>query len=178
MSTTTDQAHLGPIANRMSLARIADLCIIGLAVVTAYGWYVRLQTDAESSRAMPKVGMSLAAASIDWKAKPATLAFILQDGCRYCDESIPFYKELLSEPRQNMQFAALFTHDSEHGRQYLTAHDIRVSNVAGNIKVPWTRVLTPTIAVCDSAGKILKVWIGRLSDQQKKELRAFIAHFG
>jgi len=52
------------------------------------------------------VGNKLAISGIDWSQSQQTLLLVLQKGCRYCEESVPFYqrltKEISSQPKTRL----------------------------------------------------------------------------
>ncbi len=73
-----------------------------------------------------------------------------------------------------MQFAAIFPHGEAVGRQYLRSINLPIDLVLGDVRPPWSHAVTPTLAVCDSNGTILRVWVGLLGENEQRDLRALL----
>jgi hypothetical protein len=98
-----------------------------------------------------------------------TMLVVVRSGCRYCDASMDFYKQLLaSSPKEAVLFVSYEPVDRT--TQYLSSHGITGAQVTSvpdrSLKVPGT----PSIVMIDPARRVQGVWIGKLSTDQEKEV--------
>ncbi len=162
----------GPFRKWLAIA--ADLAVIGLAIIVGVSAFERWHPGREQQGLAPLAGVRLDRLDIPWRQKKTTVVVVLQPGCQYCAKSAEFYARLAGNPRRNIQFVAVFPHSSELGEKYLHDLAIPLAAVPHDVRLPWARVVTPTLAVCDSGGTILRVWVGLLNEQQQREVQAFL----
>jgi thioredoxin-related protein len=103
------------------------------------------------------------------------LVVAVSPGCHFCNESMPFYKQLLDERNQKsspIKFIAAVPTESakaEESQKFATAGaqpDNLVHLDFAAIKVPGT----PTLMLVDNQGKVLDVWVGKLDERGQKEV--------
>jgi hypothetical protein len=95
--------------------------------------------------------------------------------CHFCNDSLPFYKQLVDERNQKgsaVKFvAAVPTDDAKapESDKFVNA-GVKPDNVVhldfSAIKVPGT----PTLLLVDNTGKVLNVWVGKLDASGEKEV--------
>ena len=109
-----------------------------------------------------------------------TLVMAVAPGCHFCDESLPFYKQLIEERNQKgskvQVMAAVPMQGAEETKNAEQAkltgagvtpdHLVNVDFSA--IKVPGT----PTLLLVDHQGKVLDVWVGKLDPDGEKAVLA------
>lgn len=97
--------------------------------------------------------------------------------CHFCDESIPFYKQIIDQRNQKDSrvkvIAAVPSEEAkaEEARKFASGGatpDGMVNMDFSAIKVPGT----PTLLLVDSDGKVLDVWVGKLDEGREKEVLA------
>jgi thioredoxin-related protein len=107
------------------------------------------------------------------------LVVAVAPGCHYCDESLPFYKQLIEQRNQQgspVKFIAAVPGEEEKGPESTkfagagVTPDQMVSVDFKAIKVPGT----PTLMLVDNQGKILGVWIGKLDADGEKDVLALL----
>ena len=111
---------------------------------------------------------------VDFAAAPATLLIVIREDCRFCQDSIPFYRQLsdarIKQPGSGVRLVVASTDVSESLASFLKSKEIRVDHIsnvqAGDLKVPGT----PALLLIDRSGKVAKVWRGRLAERQQKEV--------
>lgn len=155
----------------------ANLAIIIVAVILI-GNFVsskwRPKRDSEKLTAGSKVSLS----GVKWE-DGTTLVMALQKGCRYCDESAPFYRRLWqqrsgSEPRM----IAVVPGDKAEVAKYLDELGVVVDAIV-NVSLSDVHVsATPTVFLVDRAGRVSNVWVGKLDGNRENEViqRAFNSH--
>lgn len=95
--------------------------------------------------------------------------------CHFCNESLPFYKQLVDQRNQKgsaVKFVAAVPTEqlkAEESQKFATA-GVQVDNMVNidfaSIKVPGT----PTLMLVDKQGKVLDVWVGKLDEGHQKEV--------
>jgi hypothetical protein len=115
------------------------------------------------------VGKKLALSGVDWSKHDQTLLVILRKGCRFCDESAPFYQRLTKEiPNQTKTYLiAILPGNSDDNNQYLKEKMVPIQDVkqgsAEAIGVPGT----PALVLVDNTGTVVEQWIGKLPAAQE-----------
>ncbi len=156
------------------------LCVVGCAMgIKALGApaapVVRTGSVARTAPAPPPtytVGEKLTLAGVDFEAAEQTLLLVVRKGCRFCDESMPFYKQLGDDAsiakRTRLVIAA--PDEEQVSREELAKQAVRVDQVvkvsAGQLKVRGT----PTAILVDRSGAVRQVFIGRLDEAKQQEL--------
>ena len=100
--------------------------------------------------------------------------FYLSPSCRFCRESLPFYRALLgSFANSDFSFSVVML----EGRSAATEF-IKANRLAGAVAIDPATLKhlnlrsTPRVLIHDSAGKIKRAWTGRLSAEKEAEVRA------
>lgn len=148
--------------------------VVGLAIV-----WVLIRTYTPLGRpALPvahevKAGTQLAITGVDWSRSDRTLVLVLRKGCRYCEESLPFYRQLAGMQRRGEvdgRIIAVFPNDANSVREFVQSSGLSIATVSG---VPLDSVHvegTPTAILVDGRGRVLKSWVGVLSEDGKQEI--------
>jgi len=105
------------------------------------------------------------------------LVLALSPTCHFCNDSMPFYKQLLDQRNQKGSavkvIAAVPGDDVKSDEEKnFTSHGIQPDSIIAvdfkKIKVPGT----PTVLLVDNQGKILDVWVGKLDGSREREVLA------
>jgi hypothetical protein len=129
-----------------------------------------------------KVGDHLRGLSAyDWKAHDRTLVLVLRKGCRYCEDSMPFYRKLTDlekSGRIDAHLIAVLPDDAAAVQQLAQAEQLPVEWLP-SIALDQLKVrVTPTLILADRQGSILKVWVGELTASGETDLIAAISRLG
>ncbi len=163
--------------NKVEVA--ANVIVIVLAVVIGSVFL----TDRFASRGPGtnevKVGDQLAGLrAYNWKAHDRTLVLALRNGCHFCEDSMPFYRELAKLEQLNQigaHLVAVFPDDPAVVRQVVETQQLTIEVVAGfelgQVKVQ----ATPTVMLVDEQGRVSKVWMGELPAAEEAEVIAAIS---
>ncbi|HJQ23598.1 MAG TPA: hypothetical protein VKA60_06745 [Blastocatellia bacterium] len=109
---------------------------------------------------------------IDWKDNKQTLLLVLAQGCHFCSESAPFYKQLVEKNSAagNTKFVAIFPREVSEGHKYLDDLGVPIADVRqvsfGSIHVGGT----PTLILVDSMGVVKGVWLGKVAPESEAEV--------
>ncbi len=103
------------------------------------------------------------------------LVVAVSPGCHFCNESMPFYKQLLDQRNQKsspVKFIAAVPFaeaKAEEAQKFASAGaqpDGLVQLDFAAVKVPGT----PTLMLVDNNGEVLDVWVGKLEEDRQKEV--------
>ena len=99
--------------------------------------------------------------------------------CHFCNESMPFYKQLLDQRNQKsspVKFIAAVPFaeaKAEEAQKFASAGaqpDGLVQLDFAAAKVPGT----PTLLLVDNSGEVLGVWVGKLEEKRQREVLAVL----
>ena len=105
-----------------------------------------------------------------------TLVLWLHSKCRYCEESIDFYKRIAggsAKPR-------LILMGRESTRvlaDYASRHKLNVDHVMHVVRNDVRLTGTPTLVLVDASGVVRRVWMGRLSLREELSVLETVATF-
>lgn len=102
-----------------------------------------------------------------------TLVLILQSQCRFCRESMDFYRELARRrdaSRGVLTLGVLMPDDGQTARTYLKANGVAPNFVVARWSSRSRRVVTPTVLLVDRTGTLKAAWTGRMGPQAEGEL--------
>lgn len=154
-----------------ALANVATIVVCTIAAA----WFLRDMAGATpqaSSSAATRSQQVYAAGEqlpplkeVDYSLSETTVLLVVREGCRYCQESIPFYQKLAPAIRQTNGGARLVVVSSDSPdtiQRFLSAHEIVADKIVqappGALKVPGT----PTVIIATAEGKVESAWAGRL----------------
>jgi hypothetical protein len=152
---------------------LANLAIIVVAVAIC-GVLVKqyfFAAPVQASR-QPTVGSKVELPGVDLSSTEKTLLLVLQEGCRYCTESGPFYQKIAQEVANKggqVRIVAVLPQKPEEGQRYLSGLGVPVAEVAqaslGQLSVGGT----PTLIMV-SRGTVSDVWVGKLDTDQEAQV--------
>lgn len=115
------------------------------------------------------VGKKISVSDLDWTKNQQTLLLILQKGCRFCDESAPFYQSLVKEfsNQSKTHLVVVMPHNNDESQQYLKDKAIEIPDIKQATPKSIGVAGTPTLMLIDNSGTVLEQWIGKLSAEQE-----------
>ena len=162
------------------------LCLVGSALgvrALLYPPPPQRATDAPVTSRPPTapppqyaVGEPIKLSGVDFRAAAQTLVLVVRKGCRFCDESMPFYKRLGDDGliARTTKLVLAAPDDEIVSREELAKEAVRVDQVVkvrpGELKVRGT----PTAILVDQKGTVRQVLIGRLDESKQRELVALL----
>lgn len=165
--------------NRLTSVAFIGLCVVGMALgiqaLTRPRVIVNPRpavSNGAPQRALYQPGERLQLPGVDFSQANHTLVLVVKKGCRYCDESMPFYQKLGANESlaKRTRIVVVAPDDTTVSREELRKYNVRVDQVVqatlAQIKVQGT----PTAIVADKAGVVRHVAIGRLEESRQEEL--------
>jgi hypothetical protein len=126
------------------------------------------------------LGTRISISDVNWKDSRETLLVVLQEGCRFCSESAPFYKRLVAKASENgsIRLIAVLPQSPSEAHRYLDTLGVSIANVKqsnlSGINVPGT----PTLLLLDDQGIVRASWVGRLSAEKEIEVLDIVRNVG
>jgi len=167
--------------SRSKLDTIANVAIILVAVVALVvlfprAWEVIHPQPSRFEAGAAKPGERLPALKAMLPAgADRTLVIAVSPLCHFCNESLPFYKQLLDRRNQTGSAVKVIAavpnaKAREDELKTFQAGGVQPDGVVpadfGSIKVPGT----PTLMLVDREGKVLNVWVGKLEEDRQQEV--------
>lgn len=110
---------------------------------------------------------------VEWGASERTLLVVVRSTCRFCTESMDFYRRLTSGSRVS-KLVGVGTEPPETLRDYFSSHDVPIDVVSvpeGIMRVTGT----PTLILVDRRGTVERVWLGRIDPRQEQQVIAALS---
>lgn len=109
---------------------------------------------------------------IDFSTGRGTLLLFASSRCRYCTDSMPFYRKLATIPTSENQwrFVVVGREPAEILQGYVQSHaltSVKIISIApGVVRVR----ATPTLILVDTRGRVVREWRGQLQPRQEEEV--------
>lgn len=116
---------------------------------------------------------------LDYSKSSQTLLIAISSKCEYCNESIPFFRQLLEANLENQEatpIVAVFSETAGEVTRYISEQQINFDTLAGINYKSLNFPGTPSAVLISNEGKILNFWIGKLSKDAEKEIMDSIKH--
>lgn len=163
---------------KTKLEAIANVVVILAALAVGGEVLTRYLRSSRTSRSV-EVGDPLATVpGLDWSQHRQTLLLVLNTGCDFCQESVPFYQKLAQAQHPDgdgMEVVAVFPNEAEFVRQFTARESLSVRSVP---EVPMETLhvnATPTLILVNSDGRVERSWVGVLTARQEIDLLKLVS---
>ncbi len=152
----------------------ANITIILVAILLGYLLIQKLlfqqvpqiQPPAEISK-----GTKISLPNVDWQVNQRTLLIVLQKGCRFCTESMPFYKTLVEKSKEKgIKLIAVLPSSREESIRYLKENGVDIQDIKQSQLDLINVQGTPTLILVNEKGEVSNSWIGKLSSNKEVEV--------
>jgi len=111
------------------------------------------------------------AENIDWAQSERTLVLALQVRCKYCADSIDFYRILVpAATNEGIRVVAIFPDDKSEAEHYLSASELVIPEIKQSDLGVLGITGTPTLLLVNKDGIVQKAWEGKLPLPIEKEV--------
>lgn len=108
---------------------------------------------------------------IDWARNEQTLLLVLDEKCRFCTESAPFYQRLTQmATNSRVRLVAVLPQDVAASRQYLNNLKVPIEEVRQSGLDAMRVEGTPTLILVNGKGEVMEAWGGQLSTTEETEV--------
>jgi len=161
-----------PARRRLSVATDLSLLLASLLAIVVL--LVRLWAPGSASTTLPNfyernepLGRSLPVA-----LGPAERALViaLDSRCRYCTQSMDFYKQLEQTHRADTKIVVVGKEQEAALRAYVEQHALQADVVATVPRNYLKSTLTPFMLLVSADGHVLESWPGFLDEARRKEV--------
>jgi thioredoxin-related protein len=145
--------------------------LLGGVIVQKYFFAPPSAVSNQPPRLEPKIGLAMNVPDVNWSQQPKTLILALQSGCRFCNESAPFYKRVIESVKdKNVKLVAVFPTAVEESAAHLqklglSNMEVKQSSL-GSLQVSGT----PTLILTNEKGEVTNYWVGKLSPDKETEV--------
>ena len=164
---------MGKLGEKAELAANISIIVVAVLLIGVFFQKYFFSTTAVNQKApvQPVIGSKLNVSDVNFSSQPKTLVLALQVGCRFCNESAPFYKHIIENTQnKNVKLVAVFPTNIEESKAHLkelglTNMEVR-SLPLDNIQVRGT----PTLILTNEKGEITDYWVGKLTSDKETEV--------
>ena len=108
---------------------------------------------------------------VDWTHNDQTLLLVLDQKCRFCTESAPFYQRLTQmATNSRVRLVAVLPQDVAASREYLDSLKVPIEEVRQSSLDAMRVEGTPTLILVNGKGEVMEAWAGRLSTEEENEV--------
>jgi hypothetical protein len=161
------------------LETVTHVCLIGLCCL-AGGLLIEQrffsQPEAETVPPRGLVGREVKLPGADWQAAPVSILLQISSTCRFCNESMPFYKQLMAVRQAQSTKVPVIVASADAVavmQKHLEDQQVTVDKVLHS-RLESLGVVTPTVYIVDSQGVVKRVFIGKLDSSGEKELLSIV----
>lgn len=122
--------------------------------------------------AVNPLGKPVPLENVNWKENKKTLVLYLSTSCRYCNESSPFYKQLLEKfsNDKNVKLIAVLPQPVDESKEHLKGLGVNIENVYNAQLSSMGVAATPTLLIVNESGVVSEYWRGKLNSDREKEV--------
>jgi peroxiredoxin len=158
---------------RNALTTVANIAIVVSALVIVGVTLLPRALPRSRPASLPAVGTRLSGLQqVDFTRHDVTCVLFLKTDCRFCTESMAFYRTLLGLRQRNNRigFVAVSPEDIGSLTRYLSGHGLSVDSVV-SVPAGESGVLaTPTLIVVDRQRKVILATAGLLADARQQQV--------
>ena len=161
--------------------RLTNLAIILIAsiLLVSFVKFQFTQPETNSHRDSLKKGTILGEIQgAKLHESPRTLLLALSTHCRYCTQSLPFYKDLVrrlnAASRPSTKIVALFSESQDQVKEYTTLHEFSVASISDVDFLSLGIPATPALILVDRNSEVLNSWVGKVSKDEEKDVHGAI----
>jgi hypothetical protein len=158
------------------LDKIANIALIlGVAVflfIVIRGEFRSREQLKPSAQAL--VGTSVTLPGVVLSQSHMSLVIALSTKCHFCQDSLPFYKELTAKAQGKLDIIAVLPQPKSEAQSFLQSAGVSATKiVSANLTTigVWG---TPTLLLLDEHGKVQKEWVGILDESGRQQVLAKI----
>jgi len=120
-------------------------------------------------------GTRISLPEVDWSKSKLSVLLALSTKCHFCSESAPFYQQLQQAMPKNVAVVTVLPQTVDDSKPYVNKLGLSSSRVVQSTLASVNVSGTPTLMLIDQNGVVKDSWIGKLSDQEIKNVLERIA---
>ena len=150
---------------------LVAVLLVGVIVQKYFFSFTAGPVTNQKARLQPVVGSKLNIPDVNLTTHPKILVLVLQTGCRYCNESAPFYKRIVEIVKnKNIKLIAAFPSGVEESATHLKELGLNNMEVKQSPLNSLQVSGTPTLILINDKGEITDFWVGKLPPDKETEV--------
>ena len=154
---------------------LIGLCCLAGGLLIEQRFFSSTEADTVSARDL--AGREVKLPGANWQAAPVSVLLQISSTCRFCNESMPFYKQLMAARQAQAAKVPVIVASADAVavmRKHLEDQQVIVDKVLHS-RLESFGTPTPTVLIVDSKGVVRRAFIGELDPSGEKELLSIIA---
>jgi hypothetical protein len=103
-----------------------------------------------------------------------SLLLAISTSCHFCQESLPFYRELSAKTQGKLDLIAVLPQPLAESQTFLQKGALSVTRVVSTNLNQFGVLGTPTILLVDTHGRVQEEWLGFQDDKARQQVLARI----
>jgi hypothetical protein len=157
------------------IEKFANIAIIVAVVVfltvVIRGGYLR-RSPAPDKAPSELIGTTISLPGVNFTSRHASLILGISTQCHFCNESLPFYKQIADQLRGRVAVIAVMPQTEAEGGSYLEGAGATGVQVVSAKLSSIGVYATPTVVLVDNSGKVKSAWVGKLDDAAQQKVLA------
>lgn len=153
---------------------ITNVAIIIVAVLFGYFLVQKFLFPNQNQSQLQKEieeGTKISLPNVEWQSSQKTLLLVLQKNCKYCTESMPFYKILVQKASEKgVKVIAVLPNSLEESNQYLKENGVQIQEIRQTSLNTVNVRGTPTLMLLNEKGEVSNSWVGKLFPDKEQEV--------
>jgi hypothetical protein len=158
----------------LEVATNAAVLLVALLVLGNFAWVHLAEKPAPGIKAGLRKGDAFPTLpGVAYDKSSQTLVLAMSSKCEHCNESLPFFKQLVEtnvENNDGTRIVAVFTEKPEEVWRYISEQQLRLNTIPGIDFKALNLPGTPSAILISSEGRVLNFWIGKPSKDAEKEM--------
>ena len=153
---------------------LIGLCLLAGGILIEQRFFSAPDEEPPGLRNM--VGREVKLPGADWNAAPVSVLLEISSTCRFCNESMPFYRQLMAARQAAAAKVPVIVASRDAVaviRKHLADEQVDVDKVLHSRLDDFAPV-TPTVYVVDAKGVVRRMFIGKLDPSGEKELLSIV----
>jgi hypothetical protein len=152
-------------------AVIAAIAVVVVAVNQRERGIVASRTRVEAIQV--QVNGPIKVPGVDFRLSDRTLVLVASTSCRYCTNSLPFYKrlsELGSREAKRLRFVVVGQEPVERLEDYFSKAGVSIDQITSVAGAEAPSLVTPTLILVDQRSIVGGIWRGQQSSENEEEV--------
>jgi hypothetical protein len=163
----------GGVIKLKHLDKVANLAIVVAVVVflavTAKREFYSNKVDVKPHHL---IGTTVRLSNLNLAKDHDSILLVISSKCHFCQDSLPFYRELTQDPRRRMKVIALLPQAENEANRFLDGAGVKADQILTAGPDAVGAIGTPTVLIVDSSGRVRRSWIGKLDEKNQRDLMA------
>jgi hypothetical protein len=162
----------GYVMKRLEVIANISVIVASVVLVIFLGYQTWERHKAAGGPAKRLIGTTLHLPGVDFASRRKTLVIAISTSCRFCEDSVPFYRKLAENTNVQTHLVAVLPQPQAVAQSYVRNS---IATSIQTISAPLNSIgvnSTPTLLLVDADGKVKNAWLGKLDDSGQKQVQS------